>query len=782
MPTPEEVQVNANIDLLLSLELVRLNGDAAAKQNLQDSIEKIRNEYQTAIEKGKTSKYYKDVGESIAKCLPSVVKGTLTAIDAFKKGDYISGSAALMDICASIIPVFASVLAAGGPAGALVGALFSVVGQILSYFAPKQPSLEDKIQKMLDHMQSESEIQSSGAFAHSVASYTTTLRRKSAGVHTMSKPTALAGTVALVAGSKAVTGTGTSFGHAGVGQWLTFDRDESGTAYQIAGIANDTSLTLSTAYTGAALTSSPAQLRSREVVLKGIADILAMPLEDEDDADNFIVAMQELKWGLETNQAKLDTPVFENWKVAAYLSRPENQRKEGWPEVLGVWCQTYVDLLTANMMLTCLADPKTVDALLIATQDANTKSRLPTEARHKCHNALLNLKALMSGLHDAWTSDNAETLKVVRSITPAAKERGLYAHVGTFASGYVLYVARGNGSASELGWDYKKNTAWLSSISIHLPRSERDSFTPTYELLAGGHPNKIDDANQVARHSLNSVTGSLSDGTTVIEARSSRGERFSDATGMAFNDGTIGFDQSTHPLTLVSIAIEDKDPACYLNYYTVDKDGKSTRVDTEPRLGGMKTVRSLYLPATTLSDDPDADALADPNASPPGPPLLAQNAHVVYGGVLDRNVVHVVAWNSWAAVDGPEHWDSYDGIEVDPYYLWVFGKGGIACASHASMLKCRQGKIARPRWIYHDFDKQFNAPEVATLSPCVDNTLLVSMLNDIYSADYVIDRGKNRIVTGSWVARGGVARQVVKMPIPCWPTLESLRAHLESTD
>src|SRR4051794_15799340 len=134
---------------------------------------------------GKSSKYYKDVGESIAKSLPSLVKGTMSAADAFKKGDYISGSAALMDICASVIPVFASLFDAGGPAGAVVGALFSVIGQILSYFAPKQPSLEDKIQKMLDHMQSESEIQSITAFGYSVASYTKTLRDKSAGVHTM---------------------------------------------------------------------------------------------------------------------------------------------------------------------------------------------------------------------------------------------------------------------------------------------------------------------------------------------------------------------------------------------------------------------------------------------------------------------------------------------------------------------------------------------------------------------------------------------------------------------
>ncbi|GGB43894.1 hypothetical protein GCM10011492_38680 [Flexivirga endophytica] len=152
----------------------------------------------------------------------------------------------------------------------------------------------------------------------------------------------------------------------------------------------------------------------------------------------------------------------------------------------------------------------------------------------------------------------------------------------------------------------------------------------------------------------------------------------------------------------------------------------------------------------------------------------------MYGGVRDRNVIHVVAWNSWATVDGPENWTSYNGIEVDPYYVWVFGKGGIACVSHASLINCRQGKIARPRWIYHDFDKQFRAPEVKSLFPCVDGTLLVGMLGDIYTADYQINRQAGRVVTSAWTKRGGDAKQVIKMPIPAWSVLKSLEANLEN--
>ena len=142
--------------------------------------------------------------------------------------------------------------------------------------------------------------------------------------------------------------------------------------------------------------------------------------------------------------------------------------------------------------------------------------------------------------------------------------------------------------------------------------------------------------------------------------------------------------------------------------------------------------------------------------------------------------MHVLAWNSSATVEGPENWKGYNGIEADPYYVWVFGKGGIACATHASMIKARQGKIKRPSWVYHDFDKQFGAPEVISLCPSADGTLVVCMLNEIHTADYKIDQKTNRVVTSSWVKRGGNGKQVIKMPIPCWSVLESLKANLQT--
>lgn len=220
MSTPEEDQVNAQLALMLNAQFD--GTDPGAAQKLRDSLKDIGDEFALATEKGQASKYYKDLGDSIAKSLPSLVKGALTASEAFKKGDYISGSAALMDICASVIPVFASLASAAGPAGALVGALFSVIDQILAFFAPKQPSLEEKIQKMLEHLKSEEQIQSMMAVGHSVSSHAAGLRTKCIGMHRTEAPAPLAGTVALSADSPTVTGSGTRFRQAAeVGQWLT---------------------------------------------------------------------------------------------------------------------------------------------------------------------------------------------------------------------------------------------------------------------------------------------------------------------------------------------------------------------------------------------------------------------------------------------------------------------------------------------------------------------------------------------------------------------------------
>jgi hypothetical protein len=803
MATPQEEQLNANIELLLSIQLEGV--DPAVRTSLTSSMNKIREEYRKAVEKEKTDPDYKNLTESIAKGLPTLVKGAYAASEAFQNGDPITGSAALMDICATVIPVFTSLVSAAPPAGTLVAALFSVVGQILSFFAPKQPSLKDEIDKMLNHQQSEKQLQDLGAIGTNVGLRATWARLKcTGGDATWARSQSLAGTVSVTPGLNTVTGTATKFTTSTqAGQWLMFDSDTSRTVYKIDVITSDENLRLSTPYNGAPSVSTPVKYLRRTTTTRSIDDILAMPLQTIGDARAFEKEMAALNAGL--RDMKNDVEQFTGWQVAAYLKRPENQSKEGWPEVLGVWCRTYTDMLAATTMVSCMVDQTALERRLDETEvldsqevaETEEKAHLPITRTRKtaCNAELANLRNNLTNLGERWQLENNEIGSIVDKIKPAARERGLYAHLGYKGSpsGFlvpeeklnILYIATGNGKKDPLTWTYKSNTAWLRNISIFAPREpEGESFTPKYELLAcEAMPFEIHDPtkrqNRILRHSLDSITGTVSNGVPIIAARANEGERFYDLAGIAINDETVGIDFSTQPETLVALAIQGRGPS-YLNYYTVDKDGKSTRINTQPALEGAKNIRCLYLPPTTLPNDLDGDAMVDSNANPPGPALLRQNSPVVYGGVRDANHLWVVAWNSWARVKGPQNWTSYNGIEVDPYYVWLFGKDGIACATHASIIKCRQGKIPAPSWIYHDFDKQFTQPEVISLYPCADETLMVSMLNEIYTADYKIDRSKNRILTSSWLKRGGQAAQVIKMPIPCWSLLQSLRERLRS--
>ncbi len=463
--------------------------------------------------------------------------------------------------------------------------------------------MESKIQKMLDQLQSETQLANIKAFGHSVSSYTSSMRSKCMGEHTLGKPEAIAGKVSLTVGSQNVSGNGTAFKTTmEAGYWLSFDADTTNTVYKIQAIASESSLTLSTPYKGAATAASALKKLVRTTEKRSIDEILAMPLTTEKEANAFWVQMKALQWGLEKENSKLDTPIFSNWQVAGYLELPENQGKEGWAEVLGNWCAAYIDLLTANMMLPCLADPKTLDKLADETGEGNTQSPLPPNAKKKCHSAVLNLQALVIGLQDSWKSDNKEMLRIVNKLRPVARERGMYAHLGFYNNGLVLYATPGNGKAEPINWDYKRNTKYLKTMSIYLPKSQKDSYKPKYDFLFLAYGDWVD------LHTLNSITGQLSDGTTVFGPRN--GEQFFDASAMALNENHNGIDQSTKPVTLVSLAVQ-RNRDHYLNYYAVNKEPKGTRVNYEPHFAGLKNVRTVYLPPAPLAEDPDGDALKD---------------------------------------------------------------------------------------------------------------------------------------------------------------------------
>jgi uncharacterized membrane protein len=414
----------ANDPLQWRLDYVTLGLDLI-KQKFPDSVDadEIKKRIKGLRDRALVDAGDRVIADRIAKGMPAVTTGILSAAAAFEKKDYMTGSKALMDICSGVAILLPP------PYGPIIGAFFTSIGQILGNFVLQEPSLDDKIKKLLELLQSERQIENITAVGHSISSYTTSL-------------------ITTCVGTKSS---------------------------------------------------------------KGVAEILAMPLTSETQADDFIVEMKGLKWRLVGDKEKFDVPAFANWQVAGYLERPENWRTQGWPEVLGIWCRTYIDLLAANTMLNCLADQTTLDRLINETQETNKQSlpNLTPHTKQKCHTALLNLKWLVSELPRSWAPDKKEMLKIVQAVRPAARERGMYAHLGYYVgqSGNILYTASGSGKKDALEWgDYKRNTEWLKRISIHIPNAEKDSFTPKYEVFTCEYDNKI------GRHTLDSVTNTLSAG------------------------------------------------------------------------------------------------------------------------------------------------------------------------------------------------------------------------------------------------------------------------------
>ena len=180
---------NAQQDYIIEmLELMEaaqfLDGvrDPNERERLHQALE-LRDKYEEELKiveglskEDKRRKEFEKTTENLAKALPNITKGTLTAITAFQKDDPISGSAAIMDICASLAPLLGGLSAAGGPPGMLVGAIFAMVGQILSFFAPKSESLTSQIETLLRKLQAEEVAQKIKAVHKNITNYASALR------------------------------------------------------------------------------------------------------------------------------------------------------------------------------------------------------------------------------------------------------------------------------------------------------------------------------------------------------------------------------------------------------------------------------------------------------------------------------------------------------------------------------------------------------------------------------------------------------------------------------
>lgn len=296
--TPEEIKFDDSLKLLMAAQLAGM--DPVARAQLSATGIQIQKDYEEARAKADdkslsadTRKRYKEVAESIAKSLPGITKGAISAGEAFQKGDNITGAAAIMDICANIVPLFSLAGPEGAAVGAILGAIFSCVGQILGCFGPKQASQVEQIKKIFETIEAEKEL------------------ADLAGVHSVIN---------------------------------IFTKE---------------------------LDQTRGQIRA----------ILSMPVNTELDANEFQSEVVALAIGVIDTQGLVNAAAFEAWKVSGWLTRKANQDKDKWPEVLGAWCQEYVYLMTANIRIRCLANPKEIAKLQELYSEHNTASPLSEKTR-----------------------------------------------------------------------------------------------------------------------------------------------------------------------------------------------------------------------------------------------------------------------------------------------------------------------------------------------------------------------------------------------------------------
>lgn len=175
--------VRNNLDILQQMQLDGIDGEDLIAW--QGKIDVVKNEYDRAraIEKDEgrdaaDRKAAKDRADAIAKAGPAITKSVISAIKAFSKGDAVNGAAEIMDICASLAPLISTFLNAAGPEGALIGAFFSIIGQILRCFGPKEDSDVAKLQKFIKNLEAQTKLENIKAVHDEVLTYAVTLTQQ----------------------------------------------------------------------------------------------------------------------------------------------------------------------------------------------------------------------------------------------------------------------------------------------------------------------------------------------------------------------------------------------------------------------------------------------------------------------------------------------------------------------------------------------------------------------------------------------------------------------------
>jgi len=715
------------VDQYLQVLLIHAQ-DSMGEQGgaLAGTVRAIQAEYDRAVltladdQASKDAKNYaKAVTDSIGKNLPNLTKGVLTAASAFQKGDYINGSAAIMDICAAGVQMLGSLSAGAGPYGAVFGAVFTIIGQLLTFFGPKQPSLKDQIVEAMRGLNAEVALQHTEANYDEVEEYATTI------------------------------------------------------------------------------------YRMRPVLLNHLKVPLAGDAIDNMDA----AALETYLDGYQTNLVGDLTQItgafdkvsnlYDKWTTKAWLKESKNQGHEKWPEILGIFCRTYADSMAANAALASLAHMPLLDKRMVEASVLNPRYK-ENNGFKEIHNLVIKLKAKAHALPDLWNDGNKQMLDFLIEIKPVARHRGLYVFLGFDQN---LYGATGRSSLEAADWT-KLQSGYEGRgrrFAVTAPKGSLGSLKPTYDLF-------------VCQQWLASYNGDFEHGRVTpspvksFDMTMMNGEKaWSDVWSLP-KDGETSWVYTT-----------TNDPAettGSIKLFELDQAKNEVKIGNwwPQTKAGVVNVRAVTPPAKPLPEDPDGDAMPTN--------LMGGADHycsIVYAALRSSPEICVSQANQTCYVPAP--WAVYTGIDVDPYYVWAFRPQGLACATHASVLSCIQGKRPTPRWMEHSpgvlgdqstHDGSFwwvnnretmPAPPLVgltSLSACKDGTLLANIykrtvdrlsMGDhfafeahddpaVHTASFSIDLKAGALNVDSWSKWGGKALQVQKMPISCWSLFESLDVDL----
>jgi hypothetical protein len=631
---------NQIIERYLETMLQQIGDGNLETREVKEEIRSLRDEYVREREAAKKDpskeKEFERYQKTLAGALPGITKGTLDAVTAFQKSppDIVVGSAAVVDICASLASALGGLSAAGGPPGALLGAMFSMVSMILGFFAPQPPSLISQIEEMLRDLRAETEASEIKSAEEAVLVY-----RDSCEKYMTPTP-------------------------------------EGGV--------------------------QPPDLLTTELGQFNLSD------------GNTIKSIRTVR----------------DW-----LRKEGNWDLDGWPELLNLQCQVYMNLMLAVTRQNLYANDE--DRIKEYVGDP------PNPKRQEKWELLQQAVKTKIGNIDV---NNGHQRAFLREILPIARKRGTF--VASIHSGTAVGVFAASGpKALRTGTWGPRLFNYCRRVSVTAPRGGADRPDGQYDIWV------MDDTNRhYAFH-----------GDFLVRSRTVINAKDVGSAGSA----RLWFDlwpQPSDASSMFSIYVTRhlKDGGGLGLYSWSPNDPKNLGWDKNwiPWWGKRMLLVRVATPARALPGDPD------------GPVVNGGN---MYYATLDssRDIYVLQYGTGGGGLTVPMA--SYNGLAVDPHFLWVFGNEGVVCASHASVQAFFLKKRAAPNWLG---PPKNNKTHVLALSACGDGTLALYKDGELASGLYRIDFAKQNPqdrFTVDWEKWADLrwVHQMQKLPVLGWPLLDA---------